>query len=114
MVWHGEEHDDDTSQHKCHHKIVHIVPLVGVSQPCGEPCAELTDNHEEAVDDWLRHHFLSVDSVPRFFGGRFVAWGDIVARLNAESILDEHKQVCHHQRLAHEAHEQTAQSEHEK
>ena len=88
------------------------MPLVGIRQPCGEPSAQLPDNHKKAVNHRLRHGFFGVHSIPTLIGGGFVAGSDILGGFYAESISDEHKQVRHHERLPHKAHEQTAQPEH--
>ena len=93
--------------------MIDILPFVSISEPCCEPRAELSDYHEEEIDDRLRNHLLLIRCIPSLFGGRFESWSEVSRCLNAESILDKHKEMCHQKRLSDEAHQQTAQSENE-
>ena len=111
MIRHGEEDDDNARQHECHHEMIHILPFISVCQPCCKPGTELTDDHEEKIDDRLRHHLFAVNSIPGLFRSRFASRSDIFGCLYAESIFDEHEEMRHQESLAHKTHQQTAQSE---
>ena len=113
MIRHGEEHDDDARQHECHHEMINILPLIGISKPCRKPGSQLSDNHEEEIDDRLRHHLLRIYRIPCFLGSRLASRRDIPRSLYSETISDEHEEMRHQQRLTDKTHQQTAQSEYE-
>ena len=113
VVGHGEEDDEHRHNHRGHHGIVHILPLIVVGKPGGEPGTYLPEYHEEEVDGGHARGLLRIEFVPSLSRGRLVARGHVDGGLDTEGILDEGEEVAHEQGLPHESHHQTAQGEQE-
>ena len=108
VVRHGDEDDEYSYERHTHHVVVHVLPLVFISQPCRERCAQLSQNHEEQI--YYRHALalLRVESVPSLFIDRFVARCDVLRSFHAESVAYEREQIDHHEYHAQEPHDEAA------
>ena len=113
MPRHGDEQDGNGEEHCAHHVVVDILPLVFISQPGGEACANLPENHEEQIYCGHARAFFLVEAVPTGFVGGVVAGRDVSRGFHAKSIFDEREQVAHHQHVAQEAHHKAAQCQNE-
>ena len=110
---HGYEQYHYCHKHGAHHIVVNILPLIFVSEPCGEAGTYLAKYHKEEVDGGHTRGFLHIEFIPTFLFGRIVAGGDVDGGFHAKSIFDERKQVAHHQHISHKAHHQAAQCQQE-
>lgn len=113
VVGHGDEDDEDGNQRGGHHVVIDVLPFVLVGQPGGERGTYLSQYHEEQVDGGHADALLAVQSVPSFGIAGLIAGRDVAGGLHAEGILDEGKEVHHHQHHAQEAHDEAAQGQEE-
>ena len=113
VVRHAQKGDEQGHEYGAEHGIIDHLPVVVVSEPCRYPCAYLSEEHEEEIDDRLARLLLRVESVPSCLVDRLVAGRDVACGLYAEAILDEREEVAHEQGLPDEAHDQAVESEDE-
>ena len=113
VVRHAQKGDEQGHEYGTEHGIIDHLPVVVVGEPCRYPCAYLSEEHEEEIDDRLARLLLRVESVPSCLVDRLVAWRDVACGLYAEAILDEREEVAHEQGLPDEAHDQAVESEDE-
>ena len=113
VVRHAQKGDEQGHEYGAEHGIIDHLPVVVVGEPCRYPCAYLSEEHEEEIDDRLARLLLRVESVPSCLVDRLVAGRDIACGLYAEAILDEREEVAHEQGLSDEAHDQAVESENE-
>ena len=112
MVGHGDKHHQYGKQQRPHHEIIDVLPFIFVCQPSGQRSAQLSENHKKQVNSRHADAFLSVQLVPSFCIHRVISRRDVAGGLHPERILDQRKQVDHHQHHPQKSHYHTTDSQH--
>ena len=104
VVGHTQQSDEYSHEYCAKHGVVDHLPMVVVGKPCRNPCANLSEQHKEEIDDRLACLILRVESVPSCLVHRFVARRNIARCLDAEAILDECEEVAHDHKISRVVH----------
>ena len=108
MVRHRNEYNQNGKQQRAHHEIIHVLPFVFVSQPCGKRRTNLSQYHEKQVNGRHADPLLTVELIPSVTIYGLIARRNVAGSFHLERILNERKQVDHHQHHAQKAHDHTA------
>ena len=111
VVGHAHQCDEQSHEYGSEHGVVYHLPVIVVGKPCRNPCAYLSEQHEEEVDDRLARLLLGVESVPSCFVLRLVTRRNVACSLNAKSVLDKCEEVAHEKRLSDKSHDEAVESQ---